>query len=208
MKNKTKLVTVFLLFTFLFASSCSPSKKRVILITNMGKIKMELYSQIAPETVNNFLELVKSGFYNQKIFHRVIEDFMIQTGGINFDGISEDVGYFIPDEINPLSLGMSNEEILALEAKGYRYYTHFESLLLERGVIAMANRGPNSGSSQFFIITAPEGTPWLNGRHTAFGKVIKGMDVVDAISKVPVNDGHRPIRRIFIRRAYITLWPW
>lgn len=193
---------------FITMTACSGGKKYVVLQTNVGKITLEVYPELAPRTVENFLELVNSGFYDDKIFHRVIEDFMIQTGGINVDGINEDVGYLIPDEINPISLGMSNEEILALEAQGYRYYTHFNSILLERGVVAMANRGPNTGSSQFFIITAQEGTPWLNGKHTAFGRVIKGMHIVDEISRTETNEGGRPLRRMIIRKAYNTSWSW
>lgn len=210
MKNKYhKLLSiVFLVLSLVFLSSCSSGKKYVVLRTNMGNIKMELYPRLAPKTVDNFLKLVGSDFYDNKIFHRVIKDFMIQTGGINMEGINEDVGYLIPDEINPKALGMSDSEILALEAQGYRYYTHFNSISLERGVVAMANRGPNTGSSQFFIITASEGTPWLNGKHTAFARIIKGMSVVDAIAEEPTNEGDRPKRRIFIKKAYRTSWPW
>jgi cyclophilin family peptidyl-prolyl cis-trans isomerase len=204
-----QLLSVLMVFLMVFVfSSCSGGKKYVVLSTNLGKIKMELYPRMTPKTIDNFLELVGSDFYDNKIFHRVIKDFMIQTGGINMEGINEDVGYLIPDEINPKSLGMSDQEILALEAQGYRYYTHFNSISLERGVVAMANRGPNTGSSQFFIITANEGTPWLNGKHTAFARVIKGMSVVDAISEEPTNEGDRPKRRIYIKKAYRTFWPW
>ena len=210
MKNKQyKFLSIILLFlSLVLFSSCSSGKKYVVLSTNLGKIKIELYPRMAPKTVDNFLELVSSDFFDGKIFHRVIKDFMIQTGGINMDSINEDVGYLIPDEINPKSLGMSDEEILALEAQGYRYYTHFDSILLERGVLGMANRGPNTGSSQFFIITAQDGTPRLNGKHTAFARVIKGMKVVDAIAEEPTNEGDRPKRRIFIKKAYRTAWPW
>lgn len=205
----TKLISLALLgFILLSSSSCSRAKKYVVLNTNMGKIKIELYPRMAPKTVDNFLELVDSDFYDGKIFHRVIKDFMIQTGGINMDGINEDVGYLIPDEINPKSLGMSDQEILALEAQGYRYYTHFDSIPFEKGVLGMANRGPNTNSSQFFIVTAQEGAPWLNGKHTAFARVIKGLSVVDAIAQVPTNEGDRPKRRIYIKKAYRTSWPW
>ena len=176
--------------------------------TNVGNIKIELYPQHAPETVDNFIFLVESGYYNDKIFHRVIEDFMIQAGGITKEGLSDDVGYFISDEINPISLGLSKDEIVALEKQGYRFTLDLQSIPLERGVLGMANRGPSTSNCQFFIVTAEEGTPWLNGRHTAFGRVIKGMEVVDKISRQETNEGDRPIRRMIIRRAYTTRWPW
>ncbi len=210
MKKKNKfllmvvLIIVVLIATLLFLNA----KKYVVMNTTVGSIKIELYPQYAPQTVDNFIFLVESGYFNNKIFHRVIEDFMIQAGGITKDGISDDVGYFIPDEINPISLGLSKDEILALEARGYRFTVDLQSIPLERGVLGMANRGPATSNCQFFIVTAQEGTPWLNGRHTAFGKVIKGMEVVDEISRQETNEGHRPIRRMIIRRSYTTRWPW
>ncbi len=124
--------------------------------TNRGTIDLELYPQHAPQTVNNFVFLAKQGFYDGVKFHRVISDFMIQTGDPTGSGRGGP-GYRFADECkgNPL--------------------TH------ERGVISMANAGPNTNGSQFFITHVA--TPHLDGRHTVFGKVTKGHDVVDAIQQ-------------------------
>jgi peptidyl-prolyl cis-trans isomerase B (cyclophilin B) len=124
--------------------------------TNRGTIDLELYPQHAPQTVNNFVFLAKQGFYDGVKFHRVIGDFMIQTGDPTGTGRGGP-GYRFPDELkgNPLR--------------------H------ERGVISMANAGPNTNGSQFFITHVP--TPHLDGRHTVFGKVTQGLDVVDAIQQ-------------------------
>ena len=122
--------------------------------TNKGIIELELYPQHAPKTVNNFVFLARDGFYDGVTFHRVISDFMIQGGDPTGTGRGGP-GYTFEDELegNPLK--------------------H------ERGVISMANAGPNTNGSQFFITHSPQ--PHLNGRHTVFGKVEKGMEVVDAI---------------------------
>jgi peptidyl-prolyl cis-trans isomerase B (cyclophilin B) len=122
--------------------------------TNKGLIELELYAQHAPKTVNNFVFLAKEGFYDGVSFHRVIPDFMIQGGDPTGTG-SGGPGYKFEDEVreNPL--------------------TH------ERGVISMANAGPNTNGSQFFITHSPQAH--LNGKHTVFGKVVKGLDVVDEI---------------------------
>lgn len=185
----------------------------VVLETSMGTIKLELDPEAAPFTVNNFRRLVKEGFYDGKIFHRVINDFMIQTGGYNQGKEEEDqVGYTFKDEINPKVLGLSDAEITELEQNGYKFDYSLPSIKLERGVVAMANAGPNTNGSQFFIITAKDGTPWLNSRHTGFGKVVEGMEVCDEIQKVktykndedpndPKND--RPLTEIVITKAYI-----
>ena len=135
--------------------------------TNKGVIELELYPQHAPKTVNNFVFLARDGFYDGVIFHRVISDFMIQGGDPTGTGRGGP-GYIFEDEIkgNPLK--------------------H------ERGVISMANAGPNTNGSQFFITHSPQ--PHLNGRHTVFGKVEKGLEVVDAIregdkmKKVNISD--------------------
>jgi peptidyl-prolyl cis-trans isomerase B (cyclophilin B) len=128
----------------------------VSIVTNRGTIELELYPQHAPQTVNNFVFLAGQGFYDGVTFHRVIEDFMIQTGDPTGTGRGGP-GYKFADECkgNPLK--------------------H------ERCVISMANAGPNSNGSQFFITHVP--TPHLNGKHTVFGKVTKGQDVVDAIEQ-------------------------
>jgi len=155
-----------------------PTVSQVTLHTNKGDITVELFSDKAPNTVKNFTTLAEKGFYAGTKFHRVIKDFMIQGG----DPLSKDdtmknrwgtggPGYTFPDETN-------NEKLV-------------------QGVLAMANAGPNTNGSQFFIVTAEE-TPWLDGKHTAFGKVIAGMDVVMAIEQTPVGAGDQPISPMII----------
>jgi cyclophilin family peptidyl-prolyl cis-trans isomerase len=132
--------------------------------TNHGTIELELFSDDAPKTVANFTKLAGEGFYDGLVFHRVIPDFMIQGGcpdGIGTGG----PGYKFEDEIN-------DHQIV-------------------RGTLAMANAGPNTNGSQFFIVTAPA-TPWLDGKHTAFGQVTGGMDVVETLGTTPTGPGDRP----------------
>ncbi|MCC7258952.1 MAG: peptidylprolyl isomerase [Gammaproteobacteria bacterium] len=128
----------------------------VIIDTDKGTIELELYPQHAPTTVNNFVFLVQEGFYDGVVFHRVIADFMIQGG-------------------DPTGSGRGGP--------GYRFEDEFKGnpLKHQRGVISMANAGPNTNGSQFFITHRPQ--PHLDGRHTVFGKVTKGQDVVDAIEQ-------------------------
>jgi peptidyl-prolyl cis-trans isomerase B (cyclophilin B) len=136
--------------------------------TNRGDIELELYPEYAPNTVNNFIFLVKEGFYNGVTFHRVISDFMIQGG-------------------DPTGTGRGGP--------GYKFEDEFEGnpLRHETGVISMANAGPNTNGSQFFITHSPQ--PHLDGMHTVFGKVIEGQEIVDAIkqgdsmAKVIVSEG-------------------
>ncbi len=150
------------------------------IVTNMGNIDIQLFPDKAPKTVENFVGLAKKGYYKGVIFHRVIENFMIQGGdptGTGRGGESLWGGKF-DDEINPS---------LKFDSPGY---------------LAMANAGPNTNGSQFFITTVP--TPWLNGHHTIFGKVIEGMDVVDAISKVPTTpQNNKPLKDVVMEEVKI-----
>lgn len=134
---------------------------KAILNTNRGAIEVEFFDDDAPNTVENFRKLAADGFYDDLIFHRVIRDFMIQGGCPEGTGTGGP-GYQFEDEFNP------NKVI--------------------RGALAMANAGPNTNGSQFFIVTTPT-AEWLDGKHTVFGKVIEGMDVVDEIETSP-TDGH------------------
>ena len=143
--------------------------------TNKGTIELELFEEDAPKTVSNFVELAQKGFYDGVVFHRVIEDFMIQGGDPTGTG-SGGPGYQFGDEINP----------------------H----LVERGALAMANAGPNTNGSQFFIVTA-EACPWLEGLHTVFGRVTTGMDVVDAIGNAETDAQDRPLDEIRIESVRI-----
>lgn len=134
---------------------------KAILNTNRGAIEVEFFDDDAPNTVENFRKLAADGFYDGLIFHRVIRDFMIQGGCPEGTGTGGP-GYQFEDEFNP------NKVI--------------------RGALAMANAGPNTNGSQFFIVTTPT-AEWLDGKHTVFGKVVEGMDVVDEIETSP-TDGH------------------
>jgi cyclophilin family peptidyl-prolyl cis-trans isomerase len=138
--------------------------------TSEGDVELELYPDDAPKTVENFTKLAADGFYDGLVFHRVIPDFMIQGGCPEGTG-SGGPGYTFEDEFN--------------EHK------------VERGALAMANAGPNTNGSQFFIVTA-EATPWLDGKHTVFGKVTSGQDVVDKISTAERDARDRPLEPITI----------
>jgi cyclophilin family peptidyl-prolyl cis-trans isomerase len=144
--------------------------------TTQGAIALELFDEDAPKTVDNFLTLAADGFYQGIIFHRVIPDFMIQSGCPRGDGTGGP-GYEFEDE--------PNEHRVV------------------RGALAMANRGPDTNGSQFFIVTADE-TPWLDGKHTVFGRVADGMDVVDRISAVPRDGRDRPTEPVVIDRVELA----
>ncbi len=133
--------------------------------TNHGAIELELFAADAPATVENFTKLARDGFYDGVIFHRVIRDFMVQGGA-------------------PTGPGSGGP--------GYKFADEFNSHKIVRGALAMANAGPNTNGSQFFIVTA-EACPWLDGKHTVFGEITSGMDVVDKIEGVPTGPGDRPL---------------
>ncbi len=145
--------------------------------TSMGTFKVELFEDKVPITAGNFVKLAESGFYNGVIFHRVIADFMIQGGDPTGTG-SGGPGYTIPDEFSP-----------SLKHDG-------------PGILSMANAGPNTGGSQFFITL--KATPWLDGHHAVFGKVIENYDVVDAIGKVQTAAGDRPVTPVVIEKIEIV----
>jgi len=161
---------------------------RAVVETTKGNIELELYKNVAPNTVNNFVKLSGEGFYDGVTFHRVIEDFMIQSGDplSKDDDLSNDgtggPGYAFEDEINPRSLGVTENVISQLQAQGYTYDFALESMPHKPGVISMANAGPNTNGSQFFIVTTQDQSH-LNGRHTVFGKVVDGMNVVQNIKQ-------------------------
>lgn len=174
--------------------------RQVVMHTNFGDVKLALYTDKAPKTVENFIGLAQSDYYNDTLFHRVIPDFMIQGGDplskdddpTNDGTGGEDIwGGKFEDEINPWSLGLDEETISALQSSGYVFRSDIESMKMKPGVIAMANSGPNTNGSQFFIVTN-EDQPHLDGRHTVFGEVIEGMDVVLAMSQVETDEADRP----------------
>ena len=173
----------------------------VTIHTNMGDIEIALFEDAAPKAVNNFKSLAKEGYYDGVIFHRIIKEFMIQGG-------------------DPTGTGAGGESIY-----GNKFEDEFsENYYHLRGALSMANAGPNTNGSQFFIVTASQvplsmlgqlealnlpqvvveaygevgGTPWLDSRHTVFGHVTKGMDIVEKIESVPTNPADRPIEDVII----------
>jgi peptidyl-prolyl cis-trans isomerase B (cyclophilin B) len=141
--------------------------------TNQGVVEVELFDDDAPKTVENFRKLAGDGFYDGVIFHRVIPDFMIQGG-------------------DPTGTGSGGP--------GYTFEDEFNDHPVARGALAMANAGPNTNGSQFFIVTA-DACPWLDGKHTVFGRVTGGMDVVDTISELETDAGDRPRETVSIDRV-------
>ena len=150
----------------------------VVMKTNKGDITIELFNDLSPKTVENFLKLSRDGFYNGTRFHRVIKDFMIQGG-------------------DPQSKDVSLKSRWGTGGPGYQFADEFNSVPLVRGNLAMANSGPNTNGSQFFIVTL-DATPWLDGKHTNFGRVIDGMSVVDAIEGVVTNQMDQPTEDLII----------
>jgi cyclophilin family peptidyl-prolyl cis-trans isomerase len=144
--------------------------------TNHGPIQVDLHDEDAPKTVENFLKLSRDGFYDGLTFHRVIRDFMIQGG------CPEGTGTGGP---------------------GYTFEDEFNDHKVVRGALAMANAGPNTNGSQFFIVTTGE-APWLDGKHTVFGRVTEGMDTVDAIEGVETAGGDRPVEPVVIERVEVA----
>jgi cyclophilin family peptidyl-prolyl cis-trans isomerase len=144
--------------------------------TSMGAIAIELFDDDAPKTVANFKKLAGDGFYDGVVFHRVIPDFMVQGG-------------------DPTGTGSGGP--------GYTFEDEFNDNKVERGALAMANAGPNTNGSQFFIVTA-DACPWLDGKHTVFGKVTEGMDTVDSISNVDRDARDKPHDDVRIESVALT----
>ena len=144
--------------------------------TNHGPIELELFEEDAPKTVENFVKLSSDGYYDGLIFHRVIKDFMIQGGCPHGTGTG---------------------------GPGYEFEDEFNDNKIVRGALAMANAGPNTNGSQFFIVTT-DAAPWLDGKHTVFGKVTSGQDVADAISKVERDGRDKPVDPVTIDRVELS----
>jgi cyclophilin family peptidyl-prolyl cis-trans isomerase len=144
--------------------------------TNHGAIEVELFDDDAPKTVENFRKLAGDGFYDGVVFHRVIPDFMIQGG-------------------DPTGTGMGGP--------GYTFEDEYNDHKIERGALAMANAGPNTNGSQFFIVTT-SAAPWLDGKHTVFGKVTGGMDAVDSIEKTDTDANDKPREPALIERVELA----
>ena len=156
------------------------------LSTSEGDIVVELYGGLAPRTVENFVNLSQDGFYDGVRFHRVIEGFMIQTG-------------------DPLSKDVANQARWGTGGPGYQFEDEFAPELnhSQAGILSMANAGPGTNGSQFFITLAP--TPHLDGRHSVFGSVIEGMDVVEAIGRTPTEGPDRPVDDILINSVSVDV---
>lgn len=181
-----KKIAISLLFILLITGCATkqPNKKtinmseqKVVMKTNFGDIELKLYTADAPQTVKNFIDLAKKGFYDGTKFHRVIKDFMIQGG-------------------DPKSKS-DNWAEHGTGGPGYTFADEINQHKLVRGILAMANAGPDTNGSQFFIITA-QATPWLDGKHTAFGEVVSGMDVVDKIENVATDPRDHPTTDVII----------
>jgi len=180
----------------------------VVMETTMGTMKIALDPEAAPLTVNNFRQLIKQKHYDGVLFHRVIKDFMIQGGGYDANGV-KDVQYSFKDEINPWALGLDEATIQQNITEGYKYDKSLPSLKMEYGVLAMANAGPNTNGSQFFIVTDPDGsqTSHLNGKHTVFGKVVEGMEVALKIQAVQTGEADKPVKDVVMTKVYLETKP-
>ena len=158
-------------------SAHAAGNPRAAIETTRGTVVIELYRDKAPKTVENFITLAKKGFYNGVIFHRVIPGFMIQTGDPTGTGRGGP-GYTFPDEFSP------------------------DLKHTKTGIVSMANAGPNTNGSQFFITLAA--TPWLDGKHSVFGKVVEGQSVVEAIGAAPRDASDRPLQEIAMKQVAIS----
>ena len=152
------------------------AERKIQFTTNKGVFVAQMFEEKAPQTTKNFIELTEKGFYNGIIFHRVIDGFMIQGGDPTGTGRGGP-GYRIKDEFGE---GLAHDS---------------------EGILSMANAGPNTGGSQFFITLAP--TPWLNGHHAIFGKIVKGMDVVREIGSVATNFQDRPLDPVVMEKVEV-----
>lgn len=164
-------------FTEPITTDTMTENRRAIIETNLGTMELELFEQRAPITTKNFIDLAEKDYYDGVVFHRIIEDFMIQGGdpdGTGFGG----PGYSIDDEFHPE---------LTHDGAGY---------------MSMANSGPNSGGSQFFITLEP--TPGLDGKHAVFGKIIKGEDILMKIGSVDTDGGDRPLEEVVMEKVTIV----
>ena len=176
---KKAVITFLILLSLVFLSGCNMANSKdtkIVLETNHGNITLQMYDDM-PITTGNFIKLAKSGFYNGVIFHRVIDGFMIQGGDPRGDGTG-DPGYKIKDE-----------------------FTHKGGNKNGRGTISMANAGPNTGGSQFFVNLANNN--FLDSKHPAFGEVTEGMDIVDKIAKVQTDMADRPLKEVKILKAKV-----
>ncbi len=173
------LITAVLIGSMNNAQGATSEAKIVVLETNQGVIEIRLMPDVAPKACENFTKLIEQGYYNGTIFHRVIKDFMIQGG-------------------DPAGTGRGGSSVWG---KPFKDEVSSKVGFDHPGLLAMANAGPNTNGSQFFITTAK--TPWLNMKHTIFGKVISGYDVVQRIENSPADGANRPASEQKIIKAYL-----
>ena len=175
---------LLLLVIVVLVAACTPQNPvkettmtKIKMETSMGDMTVQLFDDKAPETAGNFKKLVSQGFYNGLIFHRVIKDFMIQGGDPKGDGTGGP-GYAIDDEFHP---DLKHDK---------------------KGILSMANSGPDTGGSQFFITLAP--TPWLDGKHAVFGEGIEGLEVLEGIGNVETGESDRPVEDVALKKIYVV----
>jgi len=179
MKNIIAVLLCALFINLFTKGAFAMDAKTVVLETNQGMIEIKLMPEVAPKACENFTKLVEKGYYDGLIFHRVIKGFMIQGGDPTGTGMGGESAWGKPfgDEVSP-KVGFDTQ-----------------------GILAMANAGPNTNGSQFFITVAQ--TPWLNMHHTIFGKVVSGYDAVQKIENTPVDGSDRPAKEQKIIKAYL-----
>lgn len=193
------------------------SHYRANIVTSKGTFIVDLYPERAPVNVNNFIFLAREGYYEGTSFHRVFADFLIQGGDRNtLNDVPEDdglgnPGYVVPDEVNWDALDLNEARREELRQAGYVSVTGLESLPLRRNAVAMANAGPNTNGSQFFVVIADRNDPRLEllaGRFTVIGEVVSGANVIQAISQIKVNlddpNLPRPTQDVIIEEIQIT----
>ena len=175
--KKYLMLLIFLLIIVGCTNKEDKMRTKITIETNYGNMEAELYDDLAPKTAENFKKLAEKGFYNGTIFHRVIKDFMIQGGDPTGTGRGGP-GYTIKDEFSP-SLKHT-----------------------KKGLFSMANSGPNTGGSQFFITLAP--TSWLDNKHAIFGEIKKGLDVLEKIGNTETDGDDRPLKEVKISKLVVV----
>jgi cyclophilin family peptidyl-prolyl cis-trans isomerase len=175
---------ILILMLIVLITGCGGNSKMMI-ETNMGNMEFELFDSKVPKTVDNFIKLSKEGFYDGVRFHRVIKDFMIQSG-------------------DPISKDVTKKDRWGTGGPGYDIKDEFDSSLThdKKGVLSMANAGPNTGGSQFFVTLTP--TPWLDNHHSVFGVLTSGEDVLDKIGSLQVDDRDRPLEDVIVKKISIS----
>lgn len=184
MRIPSLLTRVLVFFSFIFSINAKDEKSMkdapiMVMETNQGTIEIALMPDVAPKTCENFIKLAEKGYYDGLTFHRIIQEFMIQGG-------------------DPVGNGTGGESIWG---KPFEDEVSANVTFDSPGLLAMANAGPNTNGSQFFITTID--TPWLHMRHTIFGKVVKGMDVVSKIEKTETDAMDRPLQKQYIKKLYL-----